>query len=1383
MKAPDPSRQPAECEVTSGGLVEVGRYRLQGLLGRGGMATVHRAYDTARGIEVALKRMELEDASRSDSQMATTFADARKRQKQRARLTALFQHEYRTLAQLSHPRIVEVYDYGLFDERPYYTMELLSGSDLSQLACVPWRQVCSILADIASGLTLLHARRLLHRDISPRNVHTTHDGRAKLLDFGAMSTMGVNDLVVGTPAFVAPEVLEHQPLDARCDLFALGVLGYVLLTHALPYEVHRFGDIAEAMRVPPRVPSQIAPATPPALDTLIIQLLQPNRSARPSSALEVAGRLALISGQEPVAQVSGASAWLSAPPLVARESHLRAVRRRALRAQRAGGASLLVRAEQGLGRTRFLDACALEGKLSGCTVLRVDGVAAGALEYGAVRALLLQLHASLAPAEREALQLPEAVREQLLPGVAWERSAGEQLPERASDLAPAVTESLARPLHDFLLRVTVQKPLMILIDDFETLDASSAALFASLSRAAASKRLVLVTVCTSELAGADADPVLHILQEYSRKLTIVPLTAADTSALLTSICGDVPHLTLLADRLHVLTAGKPSLCIEWLRHLIDQRVIRFEAGTFVLPESLSASDFPHGLEQVLRARSARLSAPARRLGALVAVCAGAPLSVEQCLRAAAGWHATPADPQRAFEELVAADIVVTRTSSVTLRQEAFASALLAELDEPALLQLHAEAAQLLGEDPRLWGRAAQHYMRAGLSARAVQLLVTAAQTDALMQECLPDLEALLTRAIEACARLDRPARDAFLLRRARARHRAYFVVPGELSQLIAHAEELFEAAGLRELERLPAELPSEARLRTALQRALDRYQQTPEHERTCAPLEAITDLATYTAALASMATSTMDDVLFEHVTWLAPLTSLAPSLELTHGICMMLRELRTGHHDEYYRHLEQHLARVIEPDHGGLPPQVYERVFYALTYGCAMTDASLGRPRAFERARQLDSSPLMQAHAWRVRRLAHLYRGDSQSAEECRREVEWLQLQDNIRQQYAQGTWIESEVIFYSRLDDAIGIRRNLPSIERIAQRFPGWQTLLWLAKGELARILGHYDVALGYYDRVLQVARPGHNLHWAYTIGYRVQALVEAGRVAEARAEGYRAIEIAESVGYGIIMCGLQVAVAQAESALGDHVQAIARVDAALERVQQLDISGLYAALYYEQRARLALRVGDHKGFAFHLERCAQCCGTATDSPFAPRIASLRAEGRARHEAAESIPALPNAGAGGQLARVRRALRAITNTDECATRALELLVELTGAQAGHLFARQGEQLTLLASRAPAGDELGLCAALQRFVQLHELSCDETAVMDLSELAPGASLQCIENHAGLVYAPLLLSFDDGAQVRLVAIAAVRGCRPRRQSELSDVLSEIARWLHPRTSVS
>src|SRR5262249_52509919 len=156
-------------------------YQVIELLGRGGMGEVVRVLDTVEGREVALKRLIVEGGDRD--------------------LTAveLFEREFHTLSELSHPRIIEVYDYGVSETGAYYTMELLTGSDLRSMRQVHWTLACALLRDIASSLAIIHSRRLIHADLSPRNVRCTADGRAKLLDFGAMMPMGPPRHLAGTP--------------------------------------------------------------------------------------------------------------------------------------------------------------------------------------------------------------------------------------------------------------------------------------------------------------------------------------------------------------------------------------------------------------------------------------------------------------------------------------------------------------------------------------------------------------------------------------------------------------------------------------------------------------------------------------------------------------------------------------------------------------------------------------------------------------------------------------------------------------------------------------------------------------------------------------------------------------------------------------------------------------------------------------------------------------------------------------------------------------------------------------------------------------------------------------------------------------------------------
>ena len=208
----------------------------------------------------------------------------------------LFRQEFRTLAQLAHPHVVQVHDFGSDEQGPYSTMELLAGESLHALSPLPWRQACALLCDVCSALTLLHSRRLLHRDLSAKNVQRTGDRRAKLIDFGAMSPMDQTKTIVGTPPLVPPEALLQQPLDARADLYALGGTLYYALTGQHAYPARQMTELRAVWRVPPAPPSLRVPGIPPELDRLVLSMLSLEPAARPSSAAEVLDRLAAIAG-------------------------------------------------------------------------------------------------------------------------------------------------------------------------------------------------------------------------------------------------------------------------------------------------------------------------------------------------------------------------------------------------------------------------------------------------------------------------------------------------------------------------------------------------------------------------------------------------------------------------------------------------------------------------------------------------------------------------------------------------------------------------------------------------------------------------------------------------------------------------------------------------------------------------------------------------------------------------------------------------------------------------------------------------------------------------------------------------------------------------------
>jgi serine/threonine protein kinase len=132
------------------------RYQVVRVQGKGGMATVYSVIDLTTKKKLALKRMQFQ----KDEEIKSIQIE-------------LFEREFHTLVQLAHPRVVEVYDYGIDETVPFYTMELLDGGDLRGLSPLPWKKACLYMRDICSALSLLHSRRLVHCDVSPRNIRCT----------------------------------------------------------------------------------------------------------------------------------------------------------------------------------------------------------------------------------------------------------------------------------------------------------------------------------------------------------------------------------------------------------------------------------------------------------------------------------------------------------------------------------------------------------------------------------------------------------------------------------------------------------------------------------------------------------------------------------------------------------------------------------------------------------------------------------------------------------------------------------------------------------------------------------------------------------------------------------------------------------------------------------------------------------------------------------------------------------------------------------------------------------------------------------------------------------------------------------------------------------
>jgi hypothetical protein len=457
---------------------QIGVYRIEGELGRGGMARVYRAVDDSTGRRLALKQLHI----REDLQKS---------------VVALFEREFHTLAQLSHPSVIEVYDYGIGEHGPYYTMELLEGGDVRARAPMPWQQVCRIAFDVCSSLALIHSRRLVHRDITPRNVRCTQAGRAKLIDFGAMVPMGAGGHVIGTPAFIAPEVVSRSFVDGRADLFSLGATLYYALTGRTPYAARELSHVLEAWRVSPAPPSALVDGIPPELDSLVMSMLHVEPALRPRGAHEVMERLHVLAGVERDESLDVSRAYLATPVMVGRGDALAMFRHGMQRALEARGGGLMVRAAAGLGRSRLLDAFALDAKLLGATSLRAGASSELSGDLAIARALVEQL-ADLHPETAEACARevdPQQTTFVVRP------LAGEDTPAEARlslcDYPDAQAARLVMQtvLAQWFLRVSRRHPLLVAVDDADRIDEPSAALLAALAHQARRDRLLLAITC------------------------------------------------------------------------------------------------------------------------------------------------------------------------------------------------------------------------------------------------------------------------------------------------------------------------------------------------------------------------------------------------------------------------------------------------------------------------------------------------------------------------------------------------------------------------------------------------------------------------------------------------------------------------------------------------------------------------------------------------------------------------------------------------------------------------------------------------------------------------------------------------------------------------
>ena len=335
----------------------VGEYRLEQLLGVGGMATVYRAVSEAQGW-VAIKVLH---PGKADTEEARRF-----------------RREFLTLRGLLHPHIVQVYESGRVGDYPWIAMELVEGTDLGTLI-EAWQtdppedrfvRVERIFRQLCEALGYCHQRGLIHRDLKPSNVLVTRHGDAKLTDFGVVKAPGgvfttqltVAGKLVGTVAFMAPEQITGEAVDSRADLYSLGAVLYVMLTGTQPIRADSIaGYLARHLTENPKPPSELDPRVPQRLERVCLKLMAKEPSQRYDSIAEILSEL----DRENSARrrtLHGRDQVLS-----------QLIRRMETLADGAGGVVILA-GPSGIGKSALLDELAHRSGATGSAVAQISGM-------------------------------------------------------------------------------------------------------------------------------------------------------------------------------------------------------------------------------------------------------------------------------------------------------------------------------------------------------------------------------------------------------------------------------------------------------------------------------------------------------------------------------------------------------------------------------------------------------------------------------------------------------------------------------------------------------------------------------------------------------------------------------------------------------------------------------------------------------------------------------------------------------------------------------------------------------------------------------------------------------------------------------------------------
>lgn len=729
----------AQAAVTQERLI-ANRYKVKSLLGQGGMGRVLLAEDVIDRRDVALK---------------ITLAP-----RGAAALDVGFRQEFYTLSKLQHPGTVKVYDYGILPtgER-YLTMELVRGRDLRELVArgpLPAKDVYRILTDLGQVLGFIHSRLFVHCDIKSENVRVTDRQATKLMDFGLMVPLGsAGTAIRGTPAYMAPEVARGGVLDARTDIYSLGVLAFELATGRLPFDGQTLTElIAQHLERPPPRPSAIRADLPAALEALILKSLEKDPRQRHQDIGEFLTAVAEASGKRlESAPLAHRASYLNSADLVGRSREVGALGSALEALQRGEGGAVYVSAPAGVGKTRLLQEFLLKTKLADVPTVLGQCRREGLAPLRPLTQALASLLPRTAPQtlEKVAPVLVNATPELARRGIA-PKAFSDPLDERAATIQGVVT---------WLKEVSQDRPLLMVLEDLHWADTATLEVLNALTHELKSmKALVVATFRNDEV---DRSGLVYNAVDAgdATLLEIPPLSREDLGGMVQLMLKGVQLPESFYDALYASTRGNCFFATESLRALVEDGALAQVSGKWAVAKSALA--LPSSIAEAVSQRLATLS-PELAQFATVAAVGGRVLDLD-ALEALSGLQGDALFAR--LDEMTERQFVTRVDERVMFTHDTVRDTIYRRLPEPERQGLHLRFGEHLerqhaGAHKEHAAQLAHHFAASSDGPRAAKYLLLAGE-QAFEVRALIDASKLLISATDRLERIDYPDKDTALI--------------------------------------------------------------------------------------------------------------------------------------------------------------------------------------------------------------------------------------------------------------------------------------------------------------------------------------------------------------------------------------------------------------------------------------------------------------------------------------------------------------------------------------------------------------------------------------------------------------------------------------------